>query len=343
MSVDEEFGDTLRRVVSGARLDANESSRAFSAIMLGEVTQARMAAFLTALAMRKPTVEEIVGAVRAMRASMQKITAPANALDLCGTGGDGLGTLNVSTAAAFVVAACGVPVAKHGNRNMSSRTGTADVLEALGVKIDLIPSVTEACLRETGFCFLFAPLYHSAMRHVAPVRREIGFRTVFNLIGPLSNPASVNYQLMGVFADEWVEPLAHVLGDLGTSRAWLVHGTDGIDEISIAAPTRVAVLENGVVTRREISPEDAGVTRAQLSAIEGGSAAENAGAIRLLLAGEPSAFRDIVLLNAAAALLIAGKATDLNSGALVASDSIDSGRAEDVLARVVEFCSRAAQ
>jgi len=341
MSVDEEFSATLKRLVSGARLDAEESGRAFAAIMLGEVTQARMAAFLTALTMRKPTVEEIVGAVRAMRASMQKMQAPENAIDLCGTGGDGLGTLNVSTAAAFVVAACGVPVAKHGNRNMSSRTGTADVLEALGVKIDLLPSVSQVCLRETGFCFLFAPLYHSAMRYVAPVRREIGFRTVFNLIGPLSNPASVNYQLMGVFAEEWIYPLAQVLGELGTKRAWLVHGADGIDEISIAAPTRVAVLENGTVRRREIAPEEAGIARAQLSAIAGGSAAENAQAIRLLLTGEPSPFREIVLLNTAAALIVAGKTTDLKSGISLAAEAIDSGRAEDVLARVVQFSSRA--
>ena len=341
MSVDEEFSATLKRLVSGARLDAEESGRAFSAIMLGEVTQARMAAFLTALTMRKPTVEEVVGAVRAMRAAMQTIRAPENAIDLCGTGGDGLGTLNVSTAAAFVVAACGVPVAKHGNRNMSSRTGTADVLEQLGVKIDLDPKASEDCLSETGFCFLFAPAYHSAMRHVAPVRREIGFRTVFNLIGPLSNPAGVNYQLMGVFAEEWIEPLAHVLAELGTKRAWLVHGADGIDEISIAAPTHVAVLDNGVVTRREVAPEDAGIARATLSTIEGGNASDNAQAIRLLLAGEPSPFRDIVLLNATAALVIAGKADDLKSGTALAADAIDAGRAEDVLARVVAFSSRA--
>ncbi len=342
MSVDEEFADALKRVVGGTKLSVEESGRAFAAIMLGEVTQARMAAFLTALAMRNPSVEEIVGAAQAMRRAMQRINAPENAIDLCGTGGDGLGTLNISTAAAFVAAACGVPVAKHGNRNMSSRTGTADVLEALGVRIDLDPHASEDCLDETGFCFLFAPAYHSAMRHVAPVRREIGFRTVFNLIGPLSNPAGVAYQLMGVFAEEWIEPLAQVLAELGTNRAWVVHGADGIDEVSIAAPTRVAKLEGGIVTRTEIVPEDFGMARTALSAIKGGDAAANAQAIRLLLAGEPSAFRDIVLMNTAAALLIAGKAGDLRSGVALAADAIDSGRAEDVLARVIKFGLRAA-
>lgn len=343
MSIDEEFSGTLKRLVNGAQLDVEESSRAFSAIMLGEVTQARIAAFLTALAMRKPTVEEITGAVCAMRSTMQTIQAPEDAIDLCGTGGDGLGTLNVSTAAAFVVAACGVPVAKHGNRNMSSRTGTADVLEELGLKIDLPPNVSERCLRETGFCFLFAPLYHSAMRHVAPVRREIGFRTVFNLVGPLSNPANVRHQLIGVFGEEWIEPLAQVLRKLGTKRAWVVHGTDGIDEISIAAPTRIALLQEGKVTAMELAPEDAGLSRAQIAAIKGGDARENAQAIRQLLAGEESAFRDIVLLNSAAALALAGRAADLRPGVALAAEAIDSGRAADVLARAVAFSSRAAQ
>jgi anthranilate phosphoribosyltransferase len=342
MSADETFSGLLKRLVAGERLETGDSSLAFGAIMSGEVSPARMAGFLTALAMRKPSIEEIVGAVRAMRGAMRTIRAPEGAIDLCGTGGDGLGTLNVSTAAAFAVAGCGVPVAKHGNRNMSSQTGTADVLEVLGVKVDLEPAAAEDCLNETGFCFLFAPAYHTAMRHVAPVRRELGFRTVFNLLGPLSNPAGVKRQLMGVFAEEWTEPLAQVLRELGTEAAWLVHGADGMDEISLSGPTRVAELADGAVASREVRPEDAGIAPAPLDRLKGGNAQENATAIRDLLSGAPSAFRDVVLLNAAGALVVAGKAKDLRSGAVLAAQSIDEGRARDVLTRAAAFCARQA-
>lgn len=340
MSADREFSDALKRLVAGERLTAEDAANAFAAIMSGEVSPARMAGFLTALAMRKPSTEEILGAVQAMRGAMRSIAAPDGAIDLCGTGGDGLGTLNVSTAAAFVVAGCGVPVAKHGNRNMSSQTGTADVLEALGVKIDLEPAVAEDCLGQTGFCFLFAPAYHTAMRHVAPVRRELGFRTIFNLLGPLSNPAGVKRQLMGVFAEEWIEPLANVLGRLGTEQAWVVHGDDGMDEISLSGPTRAAVLLDHAVIRGTVVPEDAGIARMPLTNLKGGNAAENARAIRDLLAGAKSAFRDVVLLNAGAALIVAGKVETLRAGAALAADSIDQGRAKDVLARVAAFSSR---
>ena len=334
------FADTLKRVASGAVLFADESAAAFSAIMRGEISQPRIAAFLTALAIRQPSVQEIAGAVQAMRQSMRKIRAPENAIDVCGTGGDGLSTLNVSTAVAFVVAACGVPVAKHGNRSMSSQTGAADVLEALGLQAELEPTAAEDCLVETGFCFLFAPHYHTATKHVAPVRRELGFRTIFNLIGPLSNPAAVRRQLIGVFSREWIEPVAAVLRELGTDAAWVVHSTDGMDEISVAAPTHAAKLQGSGVTHEEISPEQADLPRSPVSAIRGGDAAQNAQAIRELLSGTRSAFRDIVVLNAAAALVIAGKAPELKHGAQFAAEAIDNGAAREVLARAAAFSAR---
>jgi anthranilate phosphoribosyltransferase len=331
------FGELLKRVAGGASLDSPEAAAAFGAIMRGEVSEACMAALLTALSLRKPTVAEIVGAVRAMRAAMQTVVASDSAIDVCGTGGDGIGTLNVSTATAFVVAACGVPVAKHGNRSMSSQTGAADVLDALGVPTNLGPDAAAKSLRETGFCFLFAPKYHAAMKHVAPVRRELGFRTIFNLVGPLSNPAGVKRQLIGVFSKEWLAPVAEALLELGTEAAWIVHSDDGLDEISIAAPTQIVVLERGMISRRTIAPEDAGLSRAPISAIAGGDARTNAAALRALLAGEPSAFRDIVALNTAAALVVAERAADLREGAALAADAIDSGRARDVLAHAASF------
>lgn len=334
MTADADFSALLKRLAAGKTLDAAEAAGAFAAIMSGEAAQIHIAAFLTALAVRGAAVEEIVGAARAMRASMRKVKAPKGAIDLCGTGGDGHGTVNISTATSLVVAACGVPVAKHGNRSASSRTGTADVLEALGVKIDVTPEAAEACLREAGFCFLFAPAYHSAMKHVAAVRRELGFRTVFNLLGPLSNPACVKRQLLGVFAAEWVEPLAHVLKELGTEKAWVVHGRDGLDELTTTAPTTVAMLEHGKIAMREVTPEEIGVSRVPLAAFKGGDAAENAAALNALLGGAKGAFRDVVLLNSAAALVVADKAADLKAGAKFAAEAIDSGAAKDVLARL---------
>lgn len=328
-----DFGELLKRLVSGASLNSSEAADAFGAIMRGDVSEAGMAALLTALSVRKPTVAEIVGAVRAMRGAMQRVKAPEDAIDVCGTGGDGMGTLNVSTATAFVVAACGVPVAKHGNRSMSSQTGAADVLDALDVPTDLGPEAAAKSLRETGFCFLFAPKYHAAMKHVAPVRRELGFRTIFNLIGPLSNPAGVKRQLIGVFSTEWLEPVAEALRELGTEAAWVVHSDDGLDEVSIAAPAQVAVLDRGTISRRTIMPEDAGLPRSSISAIAGGDARANAAAIRALLAGELSPFRDIVVLNAAAALVVAQRAVGLREGAAMAAHAIDSERAKNVLAR----------
>src|SRR5688572_29086383 len=253
----DEFGAILKRAASGERLAAAEAASAFAAMMSGRVSEMRMAAFLTALAVRGPSVAEISGAARAMRAAMTKVEAPRNAIDVCGTGGDGAGTLNVSTATAFVVAACGIPVAKHGNRAMSSRTGAADVLECLGVPINLDAEAARRSLLSPGFAFLFAPAYHPAMKNVAPVRRELGFRTVFNLLGPICNPAGVKRQLIGIYALEWLEPVAHVLADLGTEKAWIVHGAAGLDERSTAGPTRVARAEGGQVEGRHIVPADA--------------------------------------------------------------------------------------
>ena len=335
MTSPEAFTALLKQLVAGETLDAEASSRAFAALMSGEVSQIRMASFLTALATREATVDEIVGAARAMRAAMHKVAAPAGAVDLCGTGGDGHGTLNVSTAAAFVVAACGVPVAKHGNRNMSSRTGTADVLEALGVKIDIDAATAERCLRVAGLSFLFAQTYHPAMKHVAPVRKELGFRTIFNLLGPISNPAGVRRQLLGIYSRHWIEPIAHVLAKLGTEKAWIVHGSDGLDEMTTTGTTHVAVLENGNVTVHEIAPEDAGLPRTTLAALKGGEPVENAAALRALLDGAKGAYRDIVLLNAAAALIVAGNATELTAGVARAADAIDSGRARAALAKLI--------
>jgi len=269
-----------------------------------------------------------------MRGAMTSIEANPYAIDLCGTGGDGIGTLNISTACAFVVAACGVPVAKHGNRSMSSKSGTADCLEALGVNIALSPTQASRCLREAGLCFLFAQAYHPAMKYAAPVRKELGFRTIFNLIGPLSNPARVRRQLVGVYDKEWCVPLAETLGKLGAERAWVVNG-DGMDELATSAPSHVAILDGGKVTTREIGPEDAGLSWSPLSAIAGGTAEENAAALKRLLDGEAGAYRDIVVLNSAAALIVGAKADDLREGAKLAAEALDSGAARAKLDRIV--------
>ncbi|MBI1329444.1 MAG: anthranilate phosphoribosyltransferase [Alphaproteobacteria bacterium] len=335
------FHSALETIRSGGNLGADMSAAAFGEIMSGTISEDALADFLKTLAARNPTVDEITGAARAMRAAMRRIKAPPGAIDLCGTGGDGHGTLNVSTAVSFVVAASGVPVAKHGNRNMSSRTGAADVLEALGVKIDLQPEAAEACLSEAGVVFLFAQTYHPAMRHVAPVRKKLGIRTIFNLLGPLSNPAGVKRQLLGVYADAMIDPLAHVLAALGTEKAWVVHGEDGLDEMTTTAPTHVAVLDGGKVTTKTVSPDAIGVPHATLASLKGGDAPENAAALTALLSGAPGSYRDIVLLNAAAALVIAGKASDLKGGAALAADSIDSGRAKEKLAQLAECSHRA--
>ena len=310
-----DFPAALAIVRGGGSLDAEASARVFETIMSGVVSDADLTLFLTAQATRGPTVPEIVGAVRAMRAGMRPVSAPDNAIDLCGTGGDGHGTLNISTAVSFVVAGAGVPVAKHGNRSATSKSGAADILEALGVKIDLEPAEAEAVLAQTGIVFLFAQVHHPAMRHVGKVRSQIKTRTIFNLLGPLASPARVRHQLVGVYDSKWLVPYAEALKALGSSTALVVHGADGLDEITTTAVTYYARLQNGAISRGEIAPEDAGLPRAGLADLKGGSASDNAAALRRLLGGQEGPYRDIVLLNAGAALMVAGAAKDVKEGA----------------------------
>jgi anthranilate phosphoribosyltransferase len=330
------------RIRSGRTLSEAEASETFAAILSGRIGEAELEEFLRAMAARTPSVDEIAGAARVMRANMAAIAAPPGAIDLCGTGGDGHGTLNVSTAVSFVVAGSGVPVAKHGNRSATSRAGAADVLETLGVKLDVDRATAEACLNEAGTCFLFAQRHHPAMKHVAAVRKRIGVRTIFNLLGPLSNPAGVRRQLIGVYAREMLEPLAQVLMRLGSEAAWIVHGSDGLDELTTTGVSHAAVLDAGRMRTTTIAPEEIGLPRAALADVKGGDAAHNAAAIARLLDGERGAFRDIVVLNAAAALVVAGRAQDLRTGATQAASAIDRGRAKRALDALVRISNRTA-
>ena len=332
----------LIAIAAGGRaLDEGQAEQAFDILMSGDATPAQIGGFLMALRVRGETVPEIVGAVRAMRAKMLRIDAPAGAIDTCGTGGDGAGTLNISTGAAIVTAAAGVPVAKHGNRAASSKTGAADVLSALGVNVEADMSLVKEALWKANICFMLAPRHHSAMRHVGPSRVELGTRTIFNLMGPLSNPASAKCQLVGVFARQWIVPLAEVLGRLGTERAWVVHGSDGLDEITTTGASHVAELKDGRIAQFEVTPEMAGLARAKPADIKGGDAPTNAAAITDMLAGRAGPYRDIVLLNSAAALVIAGKAEDLKAGVALAAKAIDSGKAKATLAELVALTNRA--
>jgi anthranilate phosphoribosyltransferase len=324
----------LALVAQGHSLSEGEAEAAFDIIMSGDATPSQMGAFLMALRVRGETVDEIAGAARIMRAKAVRIDAPPGTIDTCGTGGDSSGSFNISTASALVVAGCGVPVAKHGNRALSSKSGSADVLTALGVNIDADFSIVRACLWEIGIGFLMAPRHHSATRHVAPTRVELGTRTIFNLLGPLSSPAHARRQLVGVFAPEWVRPMAEVLGRLGGERAWVVHG-DGLDELTTAGPTTVAALENGKVESFEIVAADAGLPSARREDLRGGEPAYNARLMNDLFAGVGGPLRDVVLLNSAAALLIAGRATGLVEGVELAARSIDSGGARRVLDNLV--------
>ena len=316
-------------------LTADEAGAAFAALFDGAATPAQMGGLLMAMRVRGETVEEIAAAAAAMRARMNRITAPEGAIDIVGTGGDGKGTLNISTATAFVVAGAGVPVAKHGNRNLSSKSGSADALTHLGLNVMGAPDASQRAIESCGICFMMATMHHPSMRNVGPARAELGTRTIFNLLGPLTNPAGVTRQLTGTFSTDWLRPMAEVLRELGSRSVWIVHGGDGTDELSIAAPSRVAQLKDGAVTEFEISPEDAGLPVHPFDDIVGGEPAHNAAALRRLLDGEPGAYRDAVLLNAAAALLVAGRAADLREGAEIARASIDSGAAKDRLSRLV--------
>ena len=329
-------------VADGNSLSVAQTTEAFDIMMSGEATPSQIGAFLMALRVRGETVDEITGAATVMRAKALPIEAPANAIDVVGTGGDQSGSYNVSTATALVVAGCGVPVAKHGNRAMSSKCGSADVLAALGVNIECDAALVQKSLAEAGVCFMLAPRHHAAMRHVGPTRVELGTRTIFNLLGPLSNPAGVKRELLGVFSRQWVEPLAHVLHQLGAEKAWVVHGSDGLDEMTLTGPTHVAELDNGQVRLFDVTPEDAGLDRAEPEALKGADAETNAAALRALLDGAPGAFRDIVLLNAAGALVVAGVAESLRRGAERAAESIETGKAGAALARMVAITNEKA-
>jgi anthranilate phosphoribosyltransferase len=321
----------IGRVAGGTRLDAAEAEQAFDIIMSGDATPAQMGGFLMALRVRGETVDEITGGVQAMRDKMTGIAAPPGAIDIVGTGGDAKGTLNVSTTAALVTAACGVTVAKHGNRALSSKTGAADVLGALGVNLDAPFPRLEQALAEAGICFMLAPRHHGAMRNVAGTRVELGTRTIFNLLGPMSNPAGVKRQLIGVFGRAWLQPMAETMRNLGSETIWVVHGSDGTDELTITGPTYVARLENGEITEAELHPADAGLEAAPFDAIKGGDPEHNAQAVRALLDGKASAFRDMVLFNVAAALMIAGNTRTLPEGVAIAAAAIDSGKAKRTL------------
>ncbi len=332
----------LGRVAGGETLTSEQAEHAFDVIMSGNATPSQIGGFLMALRVRGETVDEITGAARAMRAKMLTIDAPAGAIDTCGTGGDAAGTYNISTACQFVVAGCGVPVAKHGNKALSSQCGAADVLAALGVNLNADIALVERALAEAGTCFLLAPRHHSAMKHVGPTRVELATRTIFNLLGPLSSPARVKRQVIGVFSPDWVEPLARVLSGLGHEHAWVVHGAGGLDELSTTGTSLVAELKDGQVRTFEVTPADAGLPEAKLSDLKGGDAATNAAALRALLEGETGAYRDVVLLGSAAALIVAGKAADLREGADLAAESIDSGRARAALDKLVAITNATA-
>ena len=331
----ESFKPLIAKVAAGSYLSRAEAVEAFDALLSGEVTPSQMGGFLMALRVRGESVEEITGAVTAMRAKMLRVDAPAEAIDVVGTGGDGSGSYNVSTLAALLVAACGAPVAKHGNRAASSKSGAADTLAALGVKIGVAPATVERCIREAGIGFMFAPAHHAAMRHVAATRVELGTRTLFNLLGPLSNPAGVKRQLIGVFSAAWLEPMAEVLRNLGSERVWIAHGADGLDEMSTTGPTKVVELKGGAIRAFEVTPESAGLPRVDLASLKGGDAQRNAAALRAVLAGARDAYRDIAVFNAAGALVVAGKASSLAQGAAMADEALRSGAAQRVLDRLI--------
>jgi anthranilate phosphoribosyltransferase len=330
-----EIKAALSKIGAGKDLTGEEMRGLMNTIMSGGLTPSQLGAFLMGMRVKGETVVEIAAAVSIMRERMVPVEAPDGAVDIVGTGGDGAGTLNISTASAIVVASAGVPVAKHGNRALSSKSGSAEVLQALGVKLDLTPEQISRCIRESGLGFMFAPAHHPAMKHVGPTRTELGTRTMFNLLGPQSNPAGVRRYMLGVYAEEWVEPVAAALLANRAVKAWVVHGSDGLDEITITGPTHVASIAQGSLTTFSIAPEDAGLARAAPETLRGGDPEHNARALRALLAGERTPYRDIVLLNSAAALIVADKVEDLRAGVAVAAERIDSGAAKATLDRLV--------
>lgn len=326
----------IARVANGMPLSRAEAREAFNVMMSGEATPAQIGGLLMALRVRGETVDEITGAVEIMREKMLRVEAPEGAIDIVGTGGDASGSYNISTCAAFVAAGAGLKIAKHGNRALSSKSGAADVLLALGVKIDIAPELISQCIAEAGLGFMFAPAHHSSMKHVGPSRVELGTRTIFNLLGPLSNPAGVKRQITGVFSKAWVEPLAQVLKNLGCEACWICHGDGGFDEIVPSGTSWITELKDGEIRSFEVTPEAAGLTRTDVADLKGGDAAQNADALRHVLAGKPSAFRDAAVMTAGAALTVAGTAADLRRGVVLAQQAIDSGAAEAALATLVK-------
>jgi anthranilate phosphoribosyltransferase len=326
----------IGKAANGQSLTRSEAREAFTIMMSGEATPSQIGGLLMALRVRGETVDEITGAVEVMRERMIRVTAPAGAIDIVGTGGDASGSYNISTCAAFVAAGAGLKIAKHGNRALSSRSGAADVLMALGVKIELSPEDIATCITASGLGFMFAPAHHSSMKHVGPTRVELGTRTIFNLLGPLSNPAGVKQQVTGVFSKTWVEPLAHVLKNLGCQACWICHGEGGFDEIVPTGTTWISELKGGTITNFEISPESVGLKRSDAGALKGGDALHNAEALRGVLMGEPSAFRDAAVMTAGAALLVAGSAANLRDGVAAAQAAIDTGVAYRALETLVK-------
>ncbi len=329
------FKEFIAKVADGQTLTPDEARQAFDVILSGSATPSQLGGFLMALRVRGESTAEVTGAVATMRSKMLTVDAPADAIDIVGTGGDSSGSYNISTCTAIVVAGCGVPVAKHGNRSLSSKSGAAEALSELGVNIDIAPHKISDCIRKAGIGFMFAPLHHAAMKHVGPTRMELGTRTIFNLLGPLSNPAGVKRQMVGVFAKKWLDPVAHSLKELGSEKAWIVHGSDGMDEITTTGPTHVCELKDGSVNTFDISPQDAGLPTARAEDLKGGLPAENARALREVLAGARNAYRDIVLFNSAASLMVADKARDLKEGVEMAAASIDDGTSADTLEKLV--------
>ena len=329
------FKEFIAKVADGHTLTPEEARQAFDVILSGSATPSQLGGFLMALRVRGESTAEVTGAVATMRSKMLTVDAPADAIDIVGTGGDSSGSYNISTCTAIVVAGCGVPVAKHGNRSLSSKSGAAEALSELGVNIDIAPGKISDCIRKAGIGFMFAPLHHAAMKHVGPTRMELGTRTIFNLLGPLSNPAGVKRQMVGVFAKKWLDPVAQSLKELGSEKAWIVHGSDGMDEITTTGPTFVSELKDGAVNAFEITPEDAGLPLARAEDLKGGLPTENAAALRQVLAGAKNAYRDIVLFNAAASLMVADKANDLKEGVEMAAASIDDGTSAATLEKLV--------
>jgi len=331
-----DFKSIIGKVAAGTALAREEARAAFDIMMSGEATPSQIGGFLMALRVRGETVDEITGAVEVMREKMTRVAAPADAIDIVGTGGDASGSYNISTCAAFVAAGAGLKIAKHGNRALSSKSGAADVLMALGVKIDLPSEQISRCIERAGVGFMFAPAHHASMKHVGPTRVELGTRTIFNLLGPLSNPAGVRRQITGVFSKAWVEPLAHVLKNLGCQACWICHGEGGFDEIVPSGTTWIAELKDGKVRSFSLSPEDAGIGRRGAEELKGGDAAHNAEALRAVLRGAPSAFRDASVMTAGAALLVQGKASDIGKGVALAQRAIDSGAALTALEALIQ-------